>query len=53
MLAGEGREPEALAGILLCISLLDGARAAGLEVSREERKLDALLHKLEERGLKV
>jgi hypothetical protein len=53
LLAGEGRESEALAGILLCIALLDGARAAGLAVSREERKLEALLRKLEERGLKV
>jgi hypothetical protein len=53
LLAEEGREKEALGGILLCIALLDGAREAGLEVGREERRLDALLHKLEERGLKV
>jgi hypothetical protein len=37
---------------MLCIALLDGARAAGLDVAREERKLDALLRALEERGLK-
>jgi hypothetical protein len=53
LLAEEGREKEALGGILLCIALLDGARDAGLEVSREERKLDGLLRMLEQRGLKV
>ncbi len=53
LLAGEGRENEALGGILLCIALLDGARAAGLEVSREERRLDALLRALERRGVSV
>jgi len=52
LLAEEGREPEALGAVMLCIALLDGARAAGLEVGREERRLDALLRALEERGLK-
>lgn len=49
----EGREKEALGAILLCIALLDGARAVGLDVSREERHLDALLRRLEERGVRV
>ncbi len=53
LLAEEGREKEALGGILMSIALLDGARAVGLSVSREERRLDALLKALEERGLKV
>lgn len=53
LLAEEGREKEALGAILACIALLDGARAAGLEVSREERRLDALLRELEQRGVKV
>jgi hypothetical protein len=53
LLAEEGREKEALAAILACIALLDGARASGLDVSREERKLDALLRALEQRGVKV
>ena len=53
LLAEEGREKEALGAILLCIALLDGARAAGLSVSREERRLDALLKTLEAHGLKV
>ncbi|HET7786438.1 MAG TPA: hypothetical protein VFP52_05350 [Myxococcales bacterium] len=53
LLAAEGREKEALGAILACIALLDGARAAGLDVSREERKLDALLRALEQRGVKV
>lgn len=53
LLAGQGREKEALGGILLCIALLDGARAAGLEVSREERRLDALLRSLEQHGVKL
>ena len=53
LLAEEGREKEALGAILACIALLDGARAAGLDVAREERRLDGLLHELEARGLKV
>ena len=53
LLAEEGREKEALGAILLCIALLDGARATGFDVSREERRLDALLKTLEQRGLKV
>lgn len=53
LLAEEGREKEALGAILVSIALLDGARAAGLPVAREERRLDALLKALEERGVKV
>ena len=53
LLAEDGREKEALGGLLLCIALLDGARAVGLDVSREERKLDDLLRKLEQRGVRV
>jgi hypothetical protein len=53
LLAQEGREKEALSAILLCIALLDGAREAGLDVAREERRLEGLLRALEERGLKV
>lgn len=53
LLTEEGREKEALGGILLCIALLDGARALGLEVSREERRLDKLLKALEQHGLKL
>ena len=53
LLTEDGREKEALGGILLCIALLDGARALGLEVSREERRLDKLLKLLEQRGLKL
>ena len=53
LLEQDGREKEALAAIMVCIALLDGARAAGLEVSREERQLEALLGALEQRGMKV
>src|SRR4051812_13393095 len=53
LLAEEGREKEALGGILMSIALLDGARAAGLDVAREEARLDRLLRALEERGLKL
>ena len=53
LLEEEGREKEALAAILLCIALLDGARVVGFDVSREERTLERLLKKLEERGLKL
>ena len=53
LLAEEGREKEALSAILMCIALLDGARAARLDVAREERRLEGMLRALEERGLKV
>ena len=53
LLSEEGREREAVAAVMLAIALLDGARAAGLDVSREERELDALLRRLEERGAKM
>ena len=53
LLEEEGREKEALAAVLLSIALLDGARIAGFDVGREERALDGLLKKLEERGVKI
>jgi len=53
ILAEEGREGEALAALLLAIALLDGAKVVGFEVGREERALEALLRKLEERGVRV
>jgi hypothetical protein len=53
LLVEEGREKEALSAILMCIALLDGARAARLDVAREERRLEGMLRALEERGLKV
>jgi len=53
LFAEEGREKEALAGVMLAIALLDGARVLGFEVGREERTLETLLQKLEERGLKL
>ncbi len=49
----EGREREILGAILLCIALLDVARTIGFDVSREERTLDALLKRLEARGIKL
>jgi hypothetical protein len=53
ILAEEGREREALSALLLAIALLDGARSAGFEVGREERALETLLRRLEERGIRV
>jgi hypothetical protein len=53
LLAEDGREREALSAVMLALSLLDGARAAGLEVSREERDLEALLRRVEERGARI
>jgi hypothetical protein len=50
LLAQEGRGAEAARAILAAIALVDGARAAGFVVSGEERALEELLHKLEERG---
>jgi len=53
LLSQDGREREALRAVLMSVALLDGARAAGLPVAGEERRLDRLLRALEERGLKV
>jgi hypothetical protein len=50
LLAPDGRGAEAARAILAAIALVDGARAAGFVVSGEERALEGLLHKLEERG---
>ena len=53
LLADEGREREALSAVMRALALLDGAREAGLEVGREERQLDVLLRRLEERGARA
>jgi hypothetical protein len=53
LLAEEGREREAIAAVMLGIALVDGARAAGLDVSREERELETLLRGLEQRGARL
>jgi hypothetical protein len=49
----EGHEAEALQVILVLIAFIDGARQIGLQVSEEERMLDAQLGKLEARGVSV
>jgi hypothetical protein len=46
---GERPAPEHVALFLFCLAVLDGARAAGFEVSPEERRLDGLLEELEAR----
>jgi hypothetical protein len=53
LLEHEGHEREALDAAMLAIALLDGARAAGFDVSREERTLEALVRRIEERGARV
>jgi len=53
LLDEEGREREALSALMLAIALLDGAKVAGFEVGREERALEGLLRRLEERGVRV
>jgi hypothetical protein len=53
LLAHEGHEREALDAAMLAIALVDGARAAGFDVSREERELSALVGRIEERGGRV
>lgn len=51
-LAAEGgHDAEALEGLLLCIAVLDGARALGFEVSGEERALEKTLKQVEARRL--
>ncbi len=47
---GEPAEPGHVSLFLLCLAVVDGARAAGFDVSREERRLEALLADLEARG---
>ncbi len=47
-----GDRPERAQGslFLFCLAVVDGARAAGFDVSAEERRLDRLLAELEARG---
>ncbi len=46
---GEAPERAHVATFLFCLAVVEGARAAGFEVSREERRLEALLGELEAR----
>lgn len=46
---GERPQREHVALFLFCLAVVDGARAAGFEVSPEERRLDGLLGELEAR----
>ncbi|HEX9306646.1 MAG TPA: hypothetical protein VF894_04090 [Anaeromyxobacter sp.] len=46
---GEQPEPGHVALFLLCLAIVDGARAAGFDVSPEERRLERLLGELEAR----
>lgn len=50
LLEQEGRGAEAARAVLAAIALVDGGRAAGFAVGEEERALEALLRKLEERA---
>jgi hypothetical protein len=45
--ADEGHRAEALQLVMALIALLDGARAVGLDVGREEREVNALLERLD------
>jgi hypothetical protein len=47
----ETRSPEAVQTMMICIAVLDGARAIGLDVSREERRLERSLERLEALGV--
>ncbi len=51
LLGHPGEKPERahVSLFLFCLAVVDGARAAGFEVSREERRLEALLNELEAR----
>ena len=47
--AGEPPAREHVSLFLFCLAVVDGARAAGFDVSREERRLEQLLAQLEAR----
>lgn len=47
--AGEPPERAHVDLFLLCLAIVDGARAAGFDVAPEERRLERLLHELEAR----
>ncbi len=47
---GEAPEPGHVSLFMLCLAVLDGARAAGFDVAREERRLEAVLAEIEARG---
>jgi len=46
---GEKPEREHVSLFLFCLAVVDGARAAGFDVSAEERRLERLLNELEAR----
>ncbi len=46
---GQPPEPGHVSLFLLCLAVVDGARAAGFDVAREERRLESLLGELESR----
>ena len=47
----EGHEGEALHTLMILLSFLDGARAIGLDVGEEERRVEAKLERLEAMGV--
>lgn len=46
---GEAPEPGHVSLFLFCLAVVDGARATGFDVAREERRLEAVLSELEAR----
>jgi hypothetical protein len=48
--ADQGRGQEAMQVLMILLAYLDGARAIGLDISPEERRVEAQLEKLESRG---
>lgn len=46
---GEPADRTHVSLFLLCLAIVDGARAVGFDVSREERRLEAMLNDLEAR----
>ena len=49
----EGHEAESLQVLLVLLAFLDGARAIGIDVGEEERRLEPILEKLEALGVSV
>ena len=49
----DGHEREALQVFMVLLAFLDGARALGMDVGSQERRLEGILKALEDRGVSL